>query len=169
MDDRAKVLLRNLAGEDAAILDMQAPYHVPQCTGPLCDMAVNVSLITQPKPPIAVRSIFINAFKLSPPYLDRKRYPLVAFAKAMMANSFGPDLKPMLGLTSLTIGGKPAYRQLVSGADPEAAPKQLVGYVVETNGYMVMLVGSAYPMSNLESVKAAIENTKFAGDAKQQP
>ena len=146
--------------DDAARQEREAKRR-SECTGPLCGTPeIDVALITQPKGPIAVSSIFMAGFKLAPQYLDRERYPLKSFADIMIPGSLGgTGLEPADSLTAIQLGERPAYRSLVH--EPGAETAKEVGYVVESNGYMLLLVGSVANAVDLAKLQAAIENVKF--------
>src|SRR5439155_25327035 len=132
-----------------------------ESTGPLYGtQEIHVDLITKPKETIAVSSIFMAGFKLAPQYPDRQRYPLKSFADIMIPGSLGgAGLEPADSLTAIQLGERPAYRSLVR--EPGAETAKEVGYVVESNGYMLLLVGSVANASDLAKLQAAIENVKF--------
>lgn len=165
MDEKTKRMAEgpldeNDAEDDAARQEREARRKAA-CTGPLCGTPdINVALISQPKGPIAVSSFFIAGFKLASEYLDRQRYPLERFAEIMMPHSLADTaLEQADKLTAVQLGGRPAYRLLVREPG-EQTPKE-VGYVVESNGYMLLLVGSAIPPSDLPKLQTAIEGVKF--------
>lgn len=110
----------------------------PSCTGPLCQSAIDVSLITKAEP-VATASIFLLAYKLEPRYLDRRRYPLKIFAQSMLTGSVGGSgWTPDGDITPLEIDGRPAYRLLVKQPSSKGC-----GYVAESNGYVFMMIGVA--------------------------
>ncbi|HEX4605669.1 MAG TPA: hypothetical protein VH724_16835 [Candidatus Angelobacter sp.] len=56
----------------------------PNCTGPLCHVRINVTLITGQTP---VDYITFSAYQLSPEFRDRERFPLRRFAQALITDS----------------------------------------------------------------------------------
>jgi hypothetical protein len=129
---------------------------VPGCDGPLCGHAqIIVSLDSLSE---TGQNISMVAYRLSPPYLDRKRYPLKRFAEVMTKDSLGgSNWIPNGDLTSITLGGKPAYRLLLH---QRVSSKIGFGYVAESNGYMFLLIGDAF--SGAESLQSAIEAMTFS-------
>jgi hypothetical protein len=132
----------------------------PGCQGPLCgEPEIDVALITKPEPS-NVSTIFLSAYKLSPPYLDRSHYPLRNFAETMTTGSLsGSGLAPIGGLQIVQLDGKPSYRLLVkrSGEDVSTG----FGYVGESHGYVFLLVGSVSSGTEAPEIQSAIESMKF--------
>jgi hypothetical protein len=130
--------------------------QVPGCDGPLCGHPqIIVSLNSKSD---ATQSISMIAYRLSAPYLDRKRYPLKRYAEVMTKNSLGGSAWIQNGdLTAISLGGKSAYRLLVH---QQASNKVGFGYVAESNGYMFLLIGTA--SSDAESLQSAIEDMTFS-------
>lgn len=132
------------------------------CKGPLCgDPAINVALARNPdEDGRSASTIFLAAFKLAPEYLDRGHYPLRHFAETMLPGGHGKTGLAASGdLTSIQLGGRPAYRLLLRDANGQA-PKE-AGYVTESNGYMILLVATSEPSSELAELETAIENLEF--------
>ncbi len=161
MDEETRRMAEGRDDEDEAAKQEREAKRRSECTGPLCGTPeIDVALITQPKEPVAVSSIFMVGFKLTPQYLDRERYPLKSFADIMIPGSLGgTGLEPADSLAAIQLGERPAYRSLVR--EPGAEMPKEVGYVVESNGYMVLLVGSVANAVDLAKLLAAIENVKF--------
>jgi hypothetical protein len=139
----------------------KAPERKPNqdCRGPFCaGTDLDVAILSK-----ELRgSIFLIAYKLSPEYLDRQRYPLKRFAEAMAKNSLGGTDWIMDGDLTLTeLDTKPAYRLLVHKPLPlPVGQGRGFGYVGESNGYVFLLVGSVpdlhpdYP----KDLQAALES-----------
>jgi hypothetical protein len=129
-----------------------------QCTTPVCgEPEINVGLSTELNPTIGASSVFVTGFKLAPQYLDRKQYPVRMFAEIMLPHSGGQSAQD--SLTDIQLGGRPACRLLVRQPGEEG-PRE-VGYVVESNGYMVLLVGSTSEAADLSKLQQQIEAAKF--------
>jgi hypothetical protein len=140
------------------------------CKGPLCgDPEINVALARSLEEAASSAStIFLAAFKLAPEYLDRGHYPLRHFAEIMLPGSSGKSgLVSNSAMSPIQLGGRPAYRLLLRDANAQA-PKE-VGYVTESNGYMILLVGAAEPSSELADLQTAIENLQFKDSPAQKP
>ncbi len=142
------------------------------CQGPLCGTPeINIALKTKPEAAStvpAVSTIFLAGFKLAPQYLNREQYPLKNFAEIMLNGSTGSaGMVPADSLTSVQLGGRPAYRLLVR--DPEAEASHEAGYVVESNGYILLLVGATSTPADLPKLQSAIEGLKFTPPAKPLP
>ena len=153
LDDQAR---DQAEGRDSNRQNTQA------CKGPLCgDPAINVALARNPDEDGRLAStIFLAAFKLAPEYLDRGHYPLRHFAETMLPGGHGKTGLAASGdLTSIQLGGRPAYRLLLRDATGQA-PKE-AGYVIESNGYMILLVATSEPSSELTELETAIENLEF--------
>jgi hypothetical protein len=132
------------------------------CRGPFCSgTQVDVQLISNELVPKG--AIFLIAYKLSPEYLDRRRYPLKRFADAMATNSVGDSGWIISGeLTAIELDKRPAYRLLVHKPQPIGQGIGF-GYVAESNGYVFLLVGCVpnlipdYP----KALQSAIESMKL--------
>jgi len=149
-------------GRDQAEGRTSKKPNTQACQGPLCgDPEINVALTRSPEDAASSSStIFLAAFKLAPEYLDRGHYPLRHFAEVMLPGSSGKSGLVSNGdLSAIQLGGRPAYRLLLRDASAQA-PKE-VGYVTESNGYMILLVGAAEPSSQLADLQTAIENLRF--------
>ncbi|MGZ4830472.1 MAG: hypothetical protein ACXV78_12615 [Candidatus Angelobacter sp.] len=133
------------------------------CDGPLCDLQIDVSLITKPGQ-APVDYISLSAYKVPQRYLDRERYPLKAFAKGMTVDSASGSGWIIDGdLTPIQIDGRPAYRLLAHISDRMVKKKGCM-YVGEVNGYVFMLVGTTSYMVNADSsqkLQTALENMKL--------
>jgi len=132
----------------------------PSCRGPLCGMPeVNVALESR-SGASPLHGIFLAAYRLSPEYLNRQRYPLKKFAEAMLPGSMqGTGWAPQGDLNAIQLDGKPAYRLFARNLTIES--KKGFGYVCESNNYIFMLIGSAFSSPN--DLQSAIENMKFGG------
>jgi hypothetical protein len=121
----------------------------PGC--PLCgDPGIDVRLQSVSDP---AEMVSVSGYELSARYLDRKRYPLKWFASGMISESIqGSGWIPDTDLTSITLGGRPAYRMLVHH---NANAGVAFGYVTESHGYMILLVGTA--LSDPQGMRSAIE------------
>ena len=130
-----------------------APHS--DCRGPLCgNPEIDVTIATTPGSIPAYR-IFLAGYKLRPPYLDRKHYPLEKLAGVMMTGSLGGSgLVPIGTQTEVRLGGKQGYRLLVGR--PGENVTRAFGYVSESNGYIFLLVGSALEPTTLESAIEAM-------------
>jgi hypothetical protein len=129
-----------------------------QCTAPVCgEPDINVGLSTELNPTIGASSVFVTGFKLAPQYLDRKQYPLRMFAEIMLPHSSGQNAQE--SLSDIQLGGRPAYRLLVRQPG-EDRPRE-AGYVVESNGYIVLLVGSTSEAADLLKLQQQIEAAKL--------
>ena len=125
------------------------------CQGPLCgDAEIDVALQTD-KP--FVHAIFLSAHRLSPEYQNRQRHPLKWFAEVMGLGSLGDGWIPEGELTTIQLGGRPAYRLIVHHKQTVTAKGYL--YVADSNGRVFMLLGTA--MSESEKLQSAIENLTF--------
>ena len=108
--------------------------RVPLCGKPDIDAALETVSIPE-------QTLFLNAYKLQPEYLNRQRYPLSRFAEVMMQGSLaGSDWVPVGGMSQVQIAGRQAYRLLVH--DPSKPRKNGFGLVFESNGYVCLLVGT---------------------------
>src|SRR5260370_14231697 len=97
------------------------------CQGPLCGTPeINIALKTKPEAAStasAVSTIFLAGFKLAPQFLNRDQYPLKNFAEIMLNGSTGSaGMVPADSLTSIQLGGRPAYRLLAPDPGPDASP-----------------------------------------------
>jgi hypothetical protein len=130
--------------------------QVPGCDGPLCGHPqIIVSLNSTSE---TTQTISMIAYRLSTPYLNRKRYPLKWYAEGMTKGSLGGSTWIQNGdLTSISLGGKPAYRLLVHH---QTSTQVGFGYVAESNGYMFLLIGTA--ASDAEGLQSAIEGMTFS-------
>ena len=159
MDDKMKRVAGMMDDENDAAGQGEAKTH-SLCMGPLCETPENiqVGLITQTDQAPSV--IFILGFKLAPEYLDREQHPLKSFADMMLRNSGKtPSQLTADGPTALQLGGRPAYRLLVRAAGAETS--QEAGYIVESNGYLLLMVAVASPASDLPKLQAEIEGVQF--------
>jgi hypothetical protein len=130
-----------------------------KCTTPVCgEPEINVGLSTELNPTIGASSVFVTGYKLAPQYLDRKQYPLRMLAEIMLPHS-GSGQSAQDSLTDIQLGGRPAYRLLVRQPGEEG-PRE-AGYVVESNGYMVLLVGSTSEAADLPKLQQQIEAAKI--------
>src|SRR5262249_19857359 len=112
------------------------------CRAPFCDEDIKVAIASKPFPGPYV--IYLTAFKLSAPYLDRKRYPLVKFAKAMTVNVLGGTGWTIFeGLTPIKLAGKTVYRLLLRQPEPAGFHAWGLAYVGESNGYVFLMIGNA--------------------------
>ena len=130
-----------------------APHS--DCRGPLCgDPEIDVTIATTPGSIPAYR-ILLAGYKLRPPYLDRKHYPLEKLAEVMMNGSLGGSgLVPLATQTEVRLGEKQGYRLLVGR--PGENVVRAFGYVSESNGCIFLLVGSALEPTTLESAIEAM-------------
>jgi hypothetical protein len=130
---------------------------------------INIALKTKPDASAtnaAVSTIFLAGFKLTPQYMDRERYPLINFADSMLSSSVeSTDAGSGNSLTAIKLGGRPAYRLLVR--DPETETTREAGYVVESNGYILLLVGATSSADDLPRLQSVIEGLKFTSSAAQ--
>jgi hypothetical protein len=100
------------------------------CRGPLCgDPEINVSLESKSDSG-PTQAIFLGGYKLAPEYLNRTRYPLKKFAEAMTSGSLGANWIPLGDLTSVVLGGRPAYRLIARNRNVFA--QQAFAYVSES-------------------------------------
>jgi hypothetical protein len=135
------------------------PTQDTGCRGPLCgspeiDVALEARSGSEP-----VYAIFLGGYKLSAEYQNRQRYPLKMFAESMAPGSMsGTGWAPAGDLTPIQLAGRPAYRLIASNVNTPA--KKGFAYVSESNGYVFMLVGTAF--SNPQDLQSAIENMKIA-------
>jgi hypothetical protein len=129
------------------------------CPGPFCkNLEIEVRLISKS----LNGAVFLDGYKLSTQYLDRRRYPLKMFADAMTTGSVaGTDWIVSSELMPIQLDGKPAYRLLVHKPQPMGEAKGF-GYVTEANGYVFLMIGTVpdlhpeYPkelQASLESMK----------------
>ena len=89
-------------------------------------------------------------YKVPQRYLDRERYPLKAFAKAMTVDSASGSGWTIDGdLTPIQIDGKPAYRLLAHISDRMVKKKGYI-YVGEVNGYVFILIGTTSYLLNAQ-------------------
>jgi hypothetical protein len=135
--------------------------RVAGCSGPLCrDADINVSL--SPVGDHAGRyHVFLAAWKLSPEYQNRNRYPLKWFAEIMTTGSLGQsNWVPIGSLTAAPLGGLPAYRLLVG--NPGAKEPGGFGYVAESNHYIFLLVGSGALPVDESALQSAVEKVEFS-------
>lgn len=134
------------------------------CRGPLCSNPdINFELVSQPGSTASdsVNSIRLTAFKLSPQYLDRKRYPLNRFAETMMTSSLeGTGIVADGKITNILLDHKPGYR-LMAASKSHDEP-DVIGYVSESNGYVFLMVAAASSTADLPKLQAAIENMKLS-------
>jgi hypothetical protein len=130
------------------------------CQGPLCgEPEIDIALITKPDQS-HVASVFLSAYKLASPYLDRSRYPLRNFAEIMTTGSLsGSGLVPIGGLQSVQLDGKPSYRLLVGRPGEDVTTG--FGYVGEAQGYIFLLVGSVSSAKEAPKLQSAIESMTF--------
>jgi hypothetical protein len=130
----------------------------PSCRGPLCGTPeVNVALESR-SGTAPLHGIFLAAYKLSPEYLNRQRYPLKKFAEVMLPGSMqGTGWTSQGDLNEIQLDSRPAYR--LFGRNLTIESKKGFGYVCESNNYIFMLIGSAYSSPN--DLQSAIENMKF--------
>ena len=160
MDDKMKRVAGMMDDENDAAGQGEAKTH-SLCMEPLCETPENiqVGLITQMDQAPSV--IFILGFKLAPEYLDREQHPLKSFADMILRN-FGktPGQFTADGPTALELGGQPAYRLLVRAAGAETSQEAAV-YIVESNGYLLLMVAVASPASDLPKLQAEIEGVQF--------
>ena len=130
------------------------------CPGPFCkNLEVHVALISKS----FNGAVFLDAYKLAPQYLDRRRYPLKRFADALTTGSVGGTDWIVSGeLTPILLDEKPAYRLLVHKPEPIGEAKGF-GYVSEANGYVFLLIGTVpdlhpeYP----KELQASLEGMKL--------
>jgi hypothetical protein len=132
----------------------------PNCTGPLCHLRIQATLITKPGQ-APVDYITFSAFQLSPQYRDRERFPLRRFAQAMIIDSVPHSDWIVDGeLTQIQIDGKPAYRLLMHTSG--LVKKKGYGYVFDANDHVVLLIGTTtYVMDSKSQLQTAIENMKL--------
>jgi hypothetical protein len=130
------------------------------CTGPLCGLPdVNVALDSTASDTHQYH-LFLAAWKLDAVYRNRSRYPLQWFAQIMTTGSLGGSgLVPLGDLTAIQLDGRSAYRLLASEAG--AKEPRTCGYVSESNGYVLLLVGSATSASDEPRIQTAIELLSF--------
>jgi hypothetical protein len=134
------------------------PRQDTGCRGPLCgkpeiDVALEARSGSEP-----VYAIFLGGYKLSAEYQNRRRYPLKMLAESMAPGSMsGTGWAPAGGLTLIQLDGRPAYR--LTARDMNTRAKKGFAYVSESNGYVFMLVGTAF--SNPQDLQSAIENMKI--------
>jgi hypothetical protein len=97
----------------------------PNCTGPLCNNP-EIGVVLAPQGGITHdRVVFLSAWKLSPEYRDRRRYPLKWFAQIMTTGSLGgSNWMPLAGLTAIQLDHRPAFRLLVA----EPGEKEVRGF-----------------------------------------
>jgi len=148
------------AEEPATSAQRKSPCNAPVCGEP----EINVGLATELNPTIGASSVFVAGFRLTPQYLDRKQYPLRALAEVMLphsaagSNSQAPQAAEDT-VTDLQLAGRPACRLLVRQPGEEK-PRE-AGYVVESNGYIVLLVASTSEATDLPKLERQIEGLKF--------
>jgi hypothetical protein len=146
----------------------------PGCRGPLCgEPAINISIISKSvvskSDSVPIGVIFLQAFKLSAPYLDRKRYPLIKFAESMTKGSMnGSGWLISSNLAAMQLGGRPAYRLLVHAPKPGGYEAKGFGYVAESNGYVFLMLGTAVDIfpEIPPKLQAAMEELKFDAPGK---
>jgi hypothetical protein len=128
------------------------------CRGPLCgNPEIDLTLATTADS-LPSYKLFIASYKLSPLYLDRKRYPLNKFAEVMMAGSLSSSgLVPAGSQSAIQLDGRTAYRLLAVRPGKNIAT--VCGYVSEVNGYVFLAVGSG--SSDLQVLQNAIEAMKL--------
>jgi hypothetical protein len=144
------------------------------CRGPLCgEPAINISVISKSavseSDSAPIGAIFLQAYKLSAPYLDRKRYPLIKFAEAMTkGNMEGSGWIISGDLTPMRLGERPAYRLLIHAPKPGGYEAKGFCYVTESNGYVFLILGSAVDVfpEIPPKLQAAMEGLKFDAPAK---
>lgn len=127
------------------------------CQGPLCgeaDIKDSLQWTVEGRP---VRGVFVTAFKLSPEYQNRKRHPLVWFARTMLASSTNAGWVSESELTPVRLDGKPAYRLVMHNARTPTAKG--FAYVADSNGFVFMLVATA--LSGAEQLQAEMEGMKL--------
>jgi hypothetical protein len=142
----------------------------PDCRGALCggpdiDIALISKSAISKSGSIPIGAIFLQAYKLSAPYLDRKRYPLILIAKGMARDSLnGSPWLISADLAYIQLGGKPAYRLLVHEPKPGGYENKGFGYVAESNGYVFLMIGTAAGIipEIPPKLQAAIEGLKFS-------
>lgn len=134
------------------------------CTGPLCgDADINIALISAGDSAHRCR-LFLSAWKLGPQYLNRARYPLKWFANIMLPGSLSQSSWVPLGdMTQVQLDGRSTYRLLVH--DPGSNEPRGFGFVTESRGFMMLLVGSASGSSDEPMLQAAIEKLAFLKSA----
>jgi hypothetical protein len=161
MDNETKRMAQGRAAEDDTAAKEREAQRRSHCSGPLCgEPEINVALFTELNPTIGASSIFIAGFKLAPEYLDRKQYPLTWFADNMLPHSAAEAGAPAAGnVTDIQLDGRPAYRLLVRR--PGDDQPQEAGYVVESNGYMVLLVASTSEAADLPKLQQQMERVRF--------
>jgi TonB family protein len=127
------------------------------CQGALCGpVDIDVSLQSPSGGPPKY-AIYLSAHKLAPDYQDRSLHPLRKFAEVMSFGSLGNNWIPDGELTSINLGGRPAYRLVVHNSQTTAAKGFL--YVADSNGQVFMLLGVA--MSEPATLQSALEGLRF--------
>jgi hypothetical protein len=125
------------------------------CRGPLCgEPEIDVALQTDAP---FVHAIFLTAYRLSPEYQNRERYPLKRFAQVMTSESTNNQWIPDGELIAIQLGGRPAYRLMLHHSRTVTAKG--FAYVADSNGRVFMLLGTA--MSEPEKLRSAIESMRF--------
>lgn len=127
------------------------------CQGALCGpVEIDVSLQSPWGGPPKY-AIYLSAHKLASEYQDRSLHPLRKFAEVMSLGSLGNNWIPDGELTSIDLGGRPAYRLIVHNSHTTAAKGFL--YVADSNGQVFMLLGVA--MSEPATLQSALEGLRF--------
>lgn len=132
--------------------------RTPDCHGPLCgEPSVDVFLESRASDRV-LYGILLNAYKLSQEYQNRKRHPLLQFAKVMTRGSLGGRLEPEGDLIPVQLSGKPAFKLTVH---PRNSPNSKIFlYVGDADEYVFLLVATA--VSGPEKLRAAIESMKIS-------
>jgi hypothetical protein len=133
-----------------------------QCQGLFCHGAdINISL--REKGSIGPTSgIFLRGYKLSQPFLDRTRFPLIRIAKGMAEDGVKGTPWFLSGdPVAVQLGEKPAFRLLVHEPLTDGYEAKGFGYVAESNGYVFLMIGTSVPEFP-QKLQTAMENVKFA-------
>jgi hypothetical protein len=150
------------AQEKMGVRDKEEHKPNPDCHGPFCGgTEIDVALISAELAPRG--AIFLIAYKLTPEFLDRRRYSLKRFADAMATNSIGDSGWIISGdLTATQLDKRPAYRLLVH-KPVLGGEGQGFGYVAESNGYVFLLVGTVPNLlpGYAKDLQAALESMKL--------
>ncbi len=127
------------------------------CQGTLCGpVEIDVSLQSPSGGPPKY-AIYLSAHKLAPEYQDRILHPLRKFEEVMSLGSLGNNWISDGELTSINLGGRPAYRLVVHNSHTTTAKGFL--YVADSNGQVFMLLGVA--MSEPVPLQSALEGLRF--------